>query len=389
MSDYPKRRPSSASRRGRSDNRAEPDFTTLPLPEALVPSRGRGREASVPIARSKGVTITPPRAARSTSQRPQARTTRPPRAAGEGARAITADVSVARHQVIILQEELSEALRRIASIQKERADESDRLGDLLSQLNASLGQQRETEAKLARMERLASEAVAATHSTDAAMQAELKRLAAELSQERETTAWLRAAGAQATREVSAFREQTTEAARVRLETTATRTVTVEMPASPLAQLRSGLEQANETIARLEQERDAAEAQTAPRVEALGAELEAVKSELLRLTFERDAARGEATTFAQQRDTAIAQGDARVRAIAGQLEVTSEALKVLARSVAALQLHEQRVAEVQKEAHAARRGIVEQAEAARIALGKVEAAVRPALETAPELPAQRE
>lgn len=152
-----------ASMPGRQDVRAERDSSVLPEPESLR-LRGGPSESS-PTLRDR---VSPnSMASRPTSQAVAART---PVVAG---RAVVLSL---QHQVVTMQHELLHAQQRLTRIQEERVEEADRVSGLLAEVNVMGARHREAEDALA-------------------------KLSADLEQERETSAWLRAAGAQSTREV--------------------------------------------------------------------------------------------------------------------------------------------------------------------------------------------
>ncbi len=336
MSNDPKRRPSAASKRAHLDERAEPN-SGLPQPEALITGRGRGRD-STPAARMKGHAVGP-----QASQRPTERELRParvsqaPRAAADGLAAI-------RQQLVALQKELAQAHRRIESIQSERGEEADRASDLLAQLNATVLRQKEAEAKLVKAEQAG---------------ADVQRLAAELEKERATSAWLRAAGEQATREAAAFRaraadEADTEkdkasaadevarlkhdlaglsdqlaavradeaTARAELGAATARLLTAEREVEELADARDALGDATRNVTKLEGELSVARADAASRAKKVEQEVMAAKeeadAEATRLKAEVAAAKAEASGYGMRLEEEVAAARAEAGAEAQRL-----------------------------------------------------------------------
>jgi chromosome segregation ATPase len=179
MSDENKRRPS-ASRRARLDTRAEPNSALLPEPESLV-TRGR-RGGSTPPRPKPGVEIRGPES--------------------------LSDPAALRRQVSALQQELAQTQHRLAAIQEEREEETDRFSEMLARVTVLESGKREADAKLGR-EGAGEEGLTEADRRTAGLLADLAKLKADLEKERETTAWLRTAGEQATREVAAFRARAT------------------------------------------------------------------------------------------------------------------------------------------------------------------------------------
>jgi chromosome segregation ATPase len=171
MSDDPKRRPSNPSRRVRHDNRAEPNSTALPEPEAVVTRR---RRDSTPAARPKPVEARPGRPP-NPAEKVTAREIRAPRVSD-----LAEETPAVRLKLEALRVELAQKQHRLDKLLEERDEEADRFSELLAQLSAFGTRQKEAETEIARL-------------TD------------ELTEERATSAWLRTAGEQATREAAEVR----------------------------------------------------------------------------------------------------------------------------------------------------------------------------------------
>jgi hypothetical protein len=256
MSDENKRRPS-ASRRARLDTRAEPNSAELPAPEALV-TRGR-RGGSTPPRPKPGVEI---RGADSPS-----------------------DPAALRRQLSALQQELAQTQHRLAAIQEEREEETDRFSEMLARVTVLEAGKREADAKLGR-EGAGEEGLTEADRRTAGLLAEVARLKADLEKERETTAWLRTAGEQATREVAAFRARATapELRAVRRE------VEEQARADEVKRLTTELERAKEALLAAEKaaEREGSlAAESAAAEKRADEELAAARARYDRLVAEHD------------------------------------------------------------------------------------------------------
>jgi chromosome segregation ATPase len=197
MSDEPKRHASRSSKRPpRHDARAEPESVRPPPAEA--PS-SRGRRSDAPgSSRSGGANRTRPTTKIVRPAPPTQRVTQPElapvrvRTVEPPVRAPEVDVGPAalRSKMSGLQQELAQAQQRLAKEREERAEDTDRMSDMLAQLT--------------RAERSAQEGVA-----------RIEALTAGLEKARETSQWLRTAGEQTTRELATFQARERNDATVR------------------------------------------------------------------------------------------------------------------------------------------------------------------------------
>jgi len=324
MPDEPKRPPSTSSRRVRHDTRAEPDSAALPEPEAMATL---GRRSDGAPAGSRKLLVG---GASTRPTRPETAQQVAPRRPRTGADALRepngpvsegpGDIASLRRQIATLQQELSQTQRRLSSAQEERNEEADRLSEML--------------ARVTTME--------ASHLDVLAVKAELEK-------ERETSQWLREAGALATREVAALRARPTLSA---LEATADPAVqqaaAAELTAltEEVTRLKTDIETANamQELARGRETTLRAEVTTAT------ARATALESEL-----------AEATAYAVgQANSALA-----VKLEEARAEATAEANAALATKI------EEANAQAAAEATTLRTKVEEaQAEAAAVALASV-------------------
>jgi len=271
MSDEQKRRPSTSSRRARVDSRAEPESSSLPEPEAMVT---RGRPATQPRPKPAIGINGAPRASGFPVERGTPRSV-PPSETGEAV--------ALRRQLATLQHELVETQHRLAAIQESSEAEADRMSEMLARVAELEAANREAET------RLAARASGARANGDSAS-AEIAKLTAELEQERATSAWLRTAGEQATREVAAFRARATAR-----EVKAVGVPADERAQPEIARLTEELQAAKEdlelALAREATSRELEQAREATRQKADEARETSAKAEVAALAAELEEMRG--------------------------------------------------------------------------------------------------
>jgi chromosome segregation ATPase len=320
MPDEPKRPPSTSSRRVRHDTRAEPDSAALPEPEAMATL---GRRSDGAPAGSRKLLVG---GASTRPTRPETAQQVAPRRPRTGADALRepngpvsegpGDIASLRRQIATLQQELSQTQRRLSSAQEERNEEADRLSEMLARVTT----------------------LEASHLDVLAVKAELEK-------ERETSQWLREAGALATREVAALRARPTLSA---LEATADPAVE-QAAAAELTAL-------TEEVTRLKAD-----------IETANAMQELARGRETTLRAEVTTATARATALASElaEATAYAAGQANAALAVKLEEATAEANAALATKL------EEANAQAAAEATTLRTKLEEaQAEAAAVALASV-------------------
>jgi chromosome segregation ATPase len=268
MSDDPKRRPSVSSKRVRLDTRAEPNSPSRHEEESVPRGRPAQPVRGKPALEGRGVRIGPGPIERAA------------RAMAEG----SGDINALRRQIAALQQELTTTQHRLATTQEERIEETDRMSEMLARVTVLEAANRDAEERLARAtaspgrgDDATKERLAEAEGRAAAQLTELLKVQEALEQERETSAWLRVAGEQATREVAAFRARATaphmksasdedeELARVRAD--------LDTANKELAGARASIAEANDKARGREEELVSAKAAVA----FLGKELDAARA----------------------------------------------------------------------------------------------------------------
>jgi len=459
MSDEPKRHPSRPSKRPtRHDARAEPDAVTLPPADEILTRPNQREQAAAPPSKRFGATelrsVRPSRSGASWQAPREAQATRSSGAPAHDPLSLRAEGgegggSLAR-QLAAVKQELAQTQHRLSRAQEERVEEAERFAELLARVQATEVAHRDSTERIARAEARATEAQEAAERLTVELQAAkdaqasaaarasapdeaVRTLTAELEEERATSAWLRAAGEQATRENSELRsarkaedearaaterrvaeelvvaERALEAAegeatrlraseataREGLDRAVARASAIEQAqrsvAEELEAARAALRDSGLRLATLQAERDAAKADTEKALAKALAEHEAL---MTRARSEHERREAEAARAADERllaataeqsklvtamsavkaersamAAAVELADGRLRAVGEQITSTTELLAILNRSLETLETAEEQIGRLRAEATTARRTIADQTLALRLVLSR--------------------
>ena len=312
-----------------------------------------------------------------------------------------------RRQVAVLQQELALTQHRLATVQEDRIHEADRMSAMLARMSSLEAATRTDATRSAPPDppdSVRSLALADAERQLAESRTELVKLAKELDDERQTSAWLRAAQEQTTKEVTAFRARATapdvetpedlkkEIVRLTDELAASKGALTSAVAAHESDLRSvKAENSALSISFEEAEAEAKQAAsrlrdehagTIERLEAahtakLGAVVKDTDEQIRGFASQLAANVALLSTVKQEKaslEDAVLAADGRSRNAERELETTTEMLAILIRSHEALEAGEEQISKLREAARASRLAIADQTVSLRVALSRAADAV---------------